>query len=69
MKLLLSIGLIVGLTIIACYFVRKLIENFFNLMFLLEEKKHPGTLPRHESIVFNSETQKLEDDSSVILPF
>ena len=55
--------------IITMYFIRKIIECLLNLSVLFNKKNYyDGTL-RHESMVINKRTKKLEADQSLILPF
>lgn len=61
--------MLVAAAILICFFIKKLTESIVNLSVLLKkENYYDGTL-RHEGMVFNKKTKKLEADNSLILPF
>ena len=61
MKFILGTILFVAITI---WLVSKLIDTVFNIIAILNNKTE-----RHEGMIYNPNTNKLEADSSEILPF
>lgn len=55
--------------ILVMYFIRKIIECCCNLSVLFDKKNYYDHTLRHESMVINKKTKKLEADQSLILPF
>lgn len=68
MYLILRVLLIVFLGITVMFFTRKFIESVYNVLASRKKHFHDSTR-RHEGIVFNAKTGKLEADNSLILPF
>ena len=66
-----KIVLIIALTILAMWLIKKITEQVINLYYLIKEAKHPGTLPRkNQGVVLNKKTGKLETTpGELILPF
>jgi len=66
-----KIAIIIALTILAMWLIKKIVEQAINLYLQYKEAKHPGTLPRKKSgVVLNKKTRKLENAAGeLILPF
>jgi len=72
MDVLFRILVMVILTVIICYLIKKLVESIFNLITLWETLRNPGRYSNrfnHGGIVFNKKTRKLEADNHIMLPF
>ena len=55
--------------IATCFFLRTIIERIININVLLDKKNYTDETLKHEGIVINKKTNKLEGDNRMILPF
>ena len=69
MTVILKCFALIGGAIATCFFLRKLIESIINLSVLLDKKNYTDGTLKHEGIVINKKTKKVEADNSMILPF
>ena len=51
------------------FFIRKITESIVKLSVLLKKENYQDGTLKHEGMVINKKTKKLEADNSLILPF
>lgn len=69
MTALFSVVALLVLGGVASFLMKKLIETIINISIINKESKCPNLSKQRHGIIFNTKTNKLEADQSLILPF